>query len=205
MAVSKELKGSRERILTAALDEFAELGLAGARVDRIAEKAGINKAMIYYHFDSKEALYDHVLGATIEAGVTDISKEIGEDMSLEDVLRTIARYHARGLRANDRITRILLRELAAGGERMQSILANLAGKEDLRALIVRMIEEGKRSGIYRDVDIRHALISFAGMSVFYLMMAPMVNQLWGIENETEFIEQRTDAMVDLFMHGLKTR
>jgi TetR/AcrR family transcriptional regulator len=205
MAISKDLKSSKERILSAALDEFAELGLSGARVDSIAAKAGINKAMIYYHFDSKEALYDEILKAHLEAGVTDLSKEITESMALEDALRAIARYHARGLRANDKVSRIFLREIAAGGERIQSILPNLAGKEEIRGTIVRLIEEGKQSGEYRNIDTRHAVISFVGMSMFYLIMAPMVNQIWGIEDETEFTEQRIEAIVDLLMHGLKAR
>ena len=205
MAISKDLKSSKERILSAALDEFAELGLAGARVDNIAARAGINKAMIYYHFESKEDLYDHILAVHLEAGVTDLSQGVTADMPLEDMLRTIARYHARGLRANDKISRIFLRELAAGGERIRSILPNLAGKEELRTMIVHLIEEGKQSGEYRNVDTRHTIISFVGMSMFYLVMAPMVNQIWGIEDEREFIEQRIEAIVDLFMHGLRAR
>ncbi|MFH1311601.1 MAG: TetR family transcriptional regulator [Candidatus Eisenbacteria bacterium] len=205
MAVSKDLRSSKERILMAALDEFAELGLAGARVDSIAARAGINKAMIYYHFDSKEDLYDHILATHLEAAVTDLSQGIAESMELEDVLRTVARYHARGLRANDKASRIFLRELAAGGERIKSILPNLAGKEELRTMIVRLIEEGKQSGKYRDIDTRHTIISFVGMSMFYLIMAPMVNQIWGIEDDTEFTEQRIEAIVDLLMHGLEAR
>ena len=205
MAISKDLKTSKERILTAALDEFAERGLAGARVDHIAARAGINKAMIYYHFDSKEALYDDILRAQLEAGVADLTELVTEPMTLEDVLRTVARYHARGLRANDKIGRIFLRELAAGGERIQWITPNLAGKEELRTRIVGLVEEGKLSGKYRDIDTRQAIISFVGMSMFYLILGPMVNQVWGIEDEDEFIEQRIEAIVDLFMHGLEAR
>lgn len=48
---------SRERILQSGIREFAEHGLAGARIDRIADLAEVNKAMIYYHFKSKEGLY----------------------------------------------------------------------------------------------------------------------------------------------------
>jgi TetR/AcrR family transcriptional regulator len=205
MPVSKDLKTSKERILAAALDEFAELGLAGARVDNIAARAGINKAMIYYHFDSKEALYDHILRVHLESGVTDLSQGITSDIPMEDVLRNIARFHSRGLRANNNVSRIFLRELAAGGERIKGILPNLAGKEELRSMLVRLIEEGKQSGEYRDMDTRHTIISFIGMSMFYLLLAPMVNEVWGIEDETEFNEQRIEAVVDLFMEGLRAR
>ena len=48
---------TRTRILDAALGEFSALGLAGARMDQIAAAAGVNKALLYYHFDSKEKLY----------------------------------------------------------------------------------------------------------------------------------------------------
>jgi TetR/AcrR family transcriptional regulator len=205
MRVSRNSVSSKEKILDAALDEFAEAGLAGARVDSIAARAGINKAMIYYHFDSKEALYDHILRTRLEAAVADLSVEVGESMTLEDVLRTIAGFHARGLKAETRVGRILLRELAAGGRHIQPILPGLPGKEKLRSRITGLIDEGMQAGKYRDVDIRQTVISFMGMSVFYLFLAPMVNRIWGIEDETEFIDQRIEAIVDLFMHGLEAR
>src|SRR6187401_3089146 len=53
--------GSRERLFAAAAAEFAARGFAGANVDRIARAAHVNKAMIYYHFKSKAALYQEIL------------------------------------------------------------------------------------------------------------------------------------------------
>lgn len=50
-----------EKIIKAAQREFAQYGYEGARVDRIAQKAKINKAMIYYHYKSKENLYESLL------------------------------------------------------------------------------------------------------------------------------------------------
>jgi AcrR family transcriptional regulator len=201
----RDPKGTRERILAAALDEFAEHGLAGARVGHIAERAGINKAMIYYHFDSKEALYDHILVDHMESAVSTMSSEIDETLPLEEVLRTVATYHNERLASDDRIARIMLRELAAGGESIRRILSKVTGKEELRQLIVRMFEEGKKRGAYRQVDTRHAMISFAGMSFFYIIVAPMANQLWGIEDDTEFRRRRPEAIVDLFLRGIEAR
>src|SRR6266576_3725569 len=54
---------SRERILEAALEEFAANGFAGARVDAIARRAGLNKQLISHHFGGKEALYRAVMVA----------------------------------------------------------------------------------------------------------------------------------------------
>lgn len=57
---------TRRRILEAAADEFATYGMSGARVDRIAETAGVSKPMIYFHFGCKEGLFNAVLDAELE-------------------------------------------------------------------------------------------------------------------------------------------
>src|SRR5206468_2856222 len=59
--ISRNPKRTREKILAAAFTEFAGHGLAGARVDRIARSAGINKRMLYHYFGAKESLFRHVL------------------------------------------------------------------------------------------------------------------------------------------------
>ena len=58
---------SRAAILKAAVREFAQEGVAGARTDAIAQSAGVNKALLYYYFKDKEALYDAVLGPFLRA------------------------------------------------------------------------------------------------------------------------------------------
>src|SRR2546422_9777634 len=58
---TRDPQRSRERILAAAFQEFAAQGFAGARVDRIADRAGINKRMLYHYFGDKEGLFREVL------------------------------------------------------------------------------------------------------------------------------------------------
>ncbi|WP_066360766.1 TetR family transcriptional regulator [Herbidospora mongoliensis] len=57
---------TRQRLLDAALEEFAEYGIAGARVDRVAAVAGTNKAQIYHYFGSKDQLFDAVFNGIVE-------------------------------------------------------------------------------------------------------------------------------------------
>ena len=72
---------TKDKILAAALDEFARKGLAGTRVDQIAQAAGVNKAMIYYHFASKEELFNELFQSEMEL----LKKELGQAMSQRDV------------------------------------------------------------------------------------------------------------------------
>jgi AcrR family transcriptional regulator len=205
MSAQKHAKPSQERILEAAMDEFAEHGLAGARVDRIAARAGINKAMIYYHFGSKQTLYDTIVKNIAEDATARVGAAMRSAADLEDVLLAIARYHEEGLARRGRMSRILLHEIAAGGESFKRIIPGLDAKRELQHIITNMIETGVREGRYRDVDTRQTIISFVGMSIFYLLMSPMVNRVWGIEDETEFRTRRPQAIVDLFMDGLNAR
>jgi AcrR family transcriptional regulator len=61
----RDAKATQERLLVAAIDEFAEHGLAGARIDRVAERAGANKRLIYAYFGNKDDLFDAVLARTL--------------------------------------------------------------------------------------------------------------------------------------------
>jgi AcrR family transcriptional regulator len=61
----RDAKATQERLLLAAIDEFSEHGLAGARIDRIADRADANKRLIYAYFGSKDDLFDAVLARTL--------------------------------------------------------------------------------------------------------------------------------------------
>jgi AcrR family transcriptional regulator len=77
----KKSKQTKDKILVAALDEFAKKGFAGTRVDQIAQAAGVNKAMIYYHFASKEELFNELFQFEMEQ----LKKELGLVMAQRDV------------------------------------------------------------------------------------------------------------------------
>ena len=80
---------SAERIKRAALKEFALHGFEGARVDRIAQKAKINKAMIYYHYKGKENLYEEVLSNVFKTVFSRVTGAISEDKRPDEQLESI--------------------------------------------------------------------------------------------------------------------
>src|SRR5262245_32057351 len=85
---------SRERLLAAAALEFAARGFDGAKVDRITSRARVNKAMLYYHFDSKAALYRAILidlFQSLGASLTDLLTVDGEpEERIGRFIRTVA-------------------------------------------------------------------------------------------------------------------
>lgn len=77
--MSRDSSATKARLLDAAFTEFAAYGIAGARVDRIAETAGVNKRLIYVYFGNKEQLFDEVLRRALAAGAESVPFDV-EDL-----------------------------------------------------------------------------------------------------------------------------
>jgi len=144
---------SADALLLAATEVFLEQGFSGARVDEIAERARVNKAMIYYHFESKHGLYRAVLHRLL-AGV---GEELAAQAAAErDPRRRLIAFYggiARLFSERPALPRIMLREILAGGENVDpETTRTLAGFVEL---VAKAIEDGRQEGSVRPV---HPLI-----------------------------------------------
>jgi len=203
MVVSTETGDSKQKIIEAATTEFAQFGLAGARIDRIAKNACINKAMIYYHFHSKENLYQTTIDEQIGSVAEKLAGHFAEGVNLEQALRLASEQYHDLLAPHSRFRSIFLHEIASGGEHLKQALLRIITQRGIPRTIFRMLEEGKQEGRFRDVDSRQVMLAFVGMNFFYLLAAPVANLIWEIENEEEFRQKRPAALVDLFLHGVE--
>ena len=149
----------KARILAAAEEVFAEDGFAGARVDEIARRAGVNKAMLYYHVGDKAALYASVLGAYLQALEEEIRRALAGNRDARDQLLGLQRAFAVTAAAHPNLPQIMLREVAAGGAHLpHQVLENMAR---FIATTGRVVEDGRASGVFRlDADplLTHLLV-----------------------------------------------
>jgi len=91
------------RILEAAANVFSEAGFAGARMDEIADRAGVNKATIYYHIGDKETLYAEVISNVIGNTAETIARKIQDVQDPEEKLRIYIRTVARNIDVNPQV------------------------------------------------------------------------------------------------------
>jgi TetR/AcrR family transcriptional regulator len=141
---------SRQRIFGAAAAEFAARGFAGASVDRIAAAAGVNKAMIYYHFSSKASLYREILREMFEAVAATLEQLSTKTPTPEGKIRAFVEAIAHSAEARPHFPPIWFREIAEGGAHVDAAtLRIVTGIVHRLALIVR---EGVAAGRFHPVD-----------------------------------------------------
>jgi TetR/AcrR family transcriptional regulator len=166
---------SRAAILNAAVTEFSEHGIAGARTDAIARAANVNKALLYYYFKDKNTLYqavlDHVFSGLRDRVVPILDSDLGPREKILEYLGAYFDYIA----AHPRFPRVVQAEWMQSGahrSRMQ-----LIGKKYFRSIygkLVAVLREGIKAGEFRPVNPMDFLPSVAAIVVFYFGAAPLL-------------------------------
>ena len=192
---------TRSRILEAALTEFAASGLAGARTEAIAAAAGVNKALLYYYFESKEKLYAATL-EMVSARVRDRSMAVflREASPGERLLRAVLDHFDRILtqREFQSLMQQEMIRLHKGEEGELPILAKRVFAP-LHAKFKAMACEGIASGELIEADWLQIILSALGGNVFYFLSAPVWRLIMSFEPlDPEVLRARRASMVEFF-------
>lgn len=211
-SVSTSASGRREQkkqnrraaLLDAALDIFVDQGYAAARMDDVAQRAGVSKGTLFLYFESKEALFKSLvhdkLTSLFAEGAIEVSRYTGStgEMLLELMLTWWQRY---GSTKSSGISKLIMSEASHFPE-----LARFYQEEVMepgRRLMGSVIERGIARGEFRSVDVASAVHSIAAPLLFLVMwkhaMAPCAPAHVQIDPES-FIRQH----VELLLQGLKT-
>lgn len=166
--VRRDPAKNQERILKAATAEFARHGLGGARVDRIAERAGANKRMLYYYYGNKEALFLAVMEASyLRIRNAERSLKLGETDPAEGIRRLVEFTWAYYLKHPEFLTLLNSENLhqARHIKRSKDIPAM---HSPFVATIEDLLKRGVKAGQFRrGVDAVQLYISIASLSYFY--------------------------------------
>ncbi len=142
---------TRDRLLAAAAREFAARGFAGANIDRIAEAAGLNKAMIYYHFTNKADLYGEILRDMFAAVGARVREAAASDRPPDEKVRQFVAAIATEATARPHFPPIWFREMAEGGAHLDDdTLRHVAG---VVGALRQIIEDGVRAGRFQPVNV----------------------------------------------------
>ena len=196
---------TRGRILDAALSEFADHGLAGARTEQIASAAGVNKALLYYYFESKEKLYAAAL-EMVAARVRDSSMAVflREASPGERLLRGALNHFDRILTQRE-FQSLMQQEMIRLHKGESGELPILAKRifAPLHAMFQSMVREGIASGELIEAEWLQILLAALGANVFYFLSAPVWRLIMPIEPfDPETLRARRVALVEFLGQAL---
>ena len=180
---------------------FGENGFAGARTQDIAQRAGVNKAMIHYYFDTKEKLYhamlDRILFDLIKLTQDVTTPEVPPNQLVEDYIRAFFHYVAR----HRYFSRLTPMDLGSGSPYLHNIIVNF-----FRPLFKRgekFLEEGMASGECKQHAPRQLLLRIYGMTMSYFADAEFIRLLYDEDPSCEsMLEERLEACFDIIFHTL---
>jgi AcrR family transcriptional regulator len=193
----------RDRILDAASDLFARRGFAGARVDEIAEIAGVNKAMLYYHVGDKRALYTAVLMRNFDRVATALGEARHRQGTVVERLRQVIAALTAVVTRHPDHPRIVLREVASGAANLSpEVLARMLEVVDL---VRELLSEGMASGELRTTDPLLTHLTLVGAVVFLTSVRPLRQRAVAIAPDRGLPDLDTDLagfIADLLLNGL---
>jgi len=210
--VSKSRLGSRGRpeqsraaILQAAVREFAREGIAGARTDAIARAAKVNKALLYYYFKDKEALYGAVLDQVFAGLMAYVGEVLSRDLPPREKIIAYAGAHFDYFASHPLYPRIVQGEMMGAGRGRANHLERIV-KQYFRPLfgrVAKVLEAGRATGEFRPVDPLHFVPSMIAVIVFYFTTAPAMRLMTGKDPMSpERVAARRAAVLDLISAAL---
>ncbi|CUU18976.1 TetR/AcrR family transcriptional regulator [Bradyrhizobium sp. JR7.2] len=196
---------TRKKLLTAARLEFARHGFAGARVDEIAERAGVNKQLVYHYFGDKDALYLAVL-EWVYADIREQERQLNlEGLPPEKAIRKLIEASFDYLATNPDFIVLLNDENRGGARHVRGSTRLEAMHSPLVKSVSHILHEGVRTGVFRKgIDPIQLYISIAGLSYFYLSNTPTLSAIFGKDLSSRAARRaRRRHVVDLLLHSLR--
>ena len=196
---------TRKKLLTAARREFAKSGLAGARVDEIADRAGVNKQLVYHYFGDKDALYLAVLEWVYEEIRAQERKLNLVGLPPERAIRKLIEVSFEYLATHPDFIVLLNDENRGGARHVRGSRRLEAMHSPLVSMVSKILKDGVRTGVFRKgINPLQLYISIAGLSYFFFSNTPTLSAIFGKDFSGAAAKRaRRSHVVDLVMQALR--
>lgn len=197
-------QSTQERILKSAREVFLTKGMEGARMQEIADHAGINKALLHYYFGNKETLFHAVFGQAIRELLPALTEVFRSERPLLDKITDFFAIHIGFIQANPMVPQFIISEVARNPE----VILNGFRALDQEALFDKFANDVNRSvlkGEIQPVDPIQLILNLISLSVFPFLAKPLLTRLLDLD-EAQFeqiIENRKTEVSKFVINALK--
>jgi AcrR family transcriptional regulator len=202
---------TEQRILQAARVVFVRRGSAGARMQEIAEEAGVNQALLHYYFRSKDRLAQAVFRDVAGKMVPSLIAVFGSDSSIEQKVEQFVHLYIDVVRRSPFIPGYIVAELHFNPERLTALASEIAGARPasvMQSFLPRLgaqLEEQARIGAMRSIAPEHFLVNLVALSVFPFVARPVLRIVFGQDDAafSRFLDERRAELPDFILNALR--
>ncbi len=197
-------KNTETKILDAAQEEFLHKGMTGARMQGIANRAGINKALLHYYYRTKEKLFLAVFNVAIAQFVPKIySILISPDIHLFDKIRVFIEKYSKILLKNQFIPLFVLHEINRNPEKLVEIIKSKGIEPEL---FFAQVQKEIKNGTIRPIDPRGLIINMLSLTIFPIGGRPLLQRMVFNNDKKayeQFLKQRIKEVPEFIIQSIK--
>ena len=196
---------TEKKIFEAARSVFYKRGFAGARMQEIADEAGINKSMLHYYFRSKDKLFHEVFQIGIRNVLPNLFKIINNEGTLQQKTIEVAEYYTNMLKENPHLPMFVLHEMHQHPERFKEFMSTV--HPIIPQTFMKQVQDAVDAGEIRPVKPQNFLINLLSWCMFPVVAKTMITTLLGLDEDAyrALLDDRQEMIPDLIFNGLLPR
>ncbi len=199
-----KISGTEERILEAAKTIFHRKGFEGARMQEIADEAGINKALLHYYFRTKENLFDAVFKAAFQEIFAKLFMTVDADIPLEKKLKDLINEYIGFLQKNSYIPGFIIAEINQNPAKIIDVFKSAPVPPSM------LFEKLKKSMLdekLEKTDVSELFINILALCIFPVIARPMLQHIFDFSDEQydHFIEKRKKTLPRFIMNTIRKK
>jgi len=202
--MAKKTVTTEERILEAAKKVFHRKGFEGARMQEIADEAGINKALLHYYFRTKENLFDAVFKAAFREIFTKLFTTVDSDVPLEEKLKNLINEYIGFLQKNSYLPGFILAELNQNPDKIIEVFKSAPVSP---SMLIEKMKKSVNDEKLEKTDVRELFINILALCIFPIIARPMLQHIFEFSDEEfdQFIEKRKKELPVFIMNAIRKK
>lgn len=203
MAKTNKNKDTEGQILSAAESVFQKKGMDGARMQEIADEAGINKAMLHYYYRSKQLLFEAVFTNAFSLLAPQLNKILNDDSSIEEKVKNFTHNYITFISKHPYLPNFIIQELNRNPKFFDKIQQNAAFPtlEKFKNQVKSEVEKG----ILKPIDGEQLFINIISLNIFPIVATPLIKGFLKIDDKAfkKMMEERKVSVSDFIINSIK--
>jgi len=194
-------ENTENQILSAAREVFIAKGFEGARMQEIADQAGINKALLHYYFRSKENLFDAVFSKVASNLFPAMKQMLEAELELKEKIALFIRIYLKALDENPFIPAFILNTLNTNPD---SFLKYIKKSGLNPKFIQKQIDDEAANGVIRAIKAEHLMVNIIAMCIFPFVARLIVQNIFDMNNDEyqAYLESRQNEIIDFVLKSI---